>query len=57
MTPKTTPEQWIEAAKWRDDGMTMAAIAAKLQVSKGRVSQKLGKKREKLVIEDRPFAT
>ena len=48
MERKVSPEQWEQAVKWRTEGMTMKEIGKQLGVSQGRVSQRLGTKREKL---------
>ena len=52
---KITEDQWTQAAKWREEGMTMKAIGEKLGVSQGRVSQRLGKRRVNLVESEKPW--
>ena len=52
-----TDAQWEEAKNWLIAGMKMKDVAAKLGVSQGRASQKLGKKRPKLVPTEPALAT
>lgn len=47
MKRKVTEEQWKQAEVWKQQGMGASQIAKELGCSQGRVSQKLGKKREK----------
>jgi IS30 family transposase len=50
MNPKTTKEQWEQAKQWRDEGVSNIEVAKRLNVSPGRVSQKIGRKRLKEYI-------
>lgn len=47
MKTKVTREQWDQAEKWLAEGVTGKEVASRLNVSPGRVSQKLGKPRAK----------
>jgi IS30 family transposase len=53
MNPKTTKEQWEQAKQWRDEGVPNIEVAKRLNVSPGRVSQKIGRKRLKEYIESK----
>ena len=57
MTKKVTAEKWIEAEKLLADGKTQAEVARIIGCTQANISHRLGKRRKKLVIEDRPFAT
>jgi IS30 family transposase len=50
MNTKTTKEQWEQAKKWRDEGVSNLEVAKRLNVTPGRVSQKIGRKRLKEYI-------
>lgn len=41
-----TPEKWEEAKKMRAEGKSMKEIGLAMGVTQGRISQKLGKKKE-----------
>ena len=47
MERKMTPEQWEEAKKLKEQGVTSSAIAERFGISQGRISQKLGKHKPK----------
>jgi hypothetical protein len=46
MRRKVTEEKWAEAAQWKSEGLKNFQIAERLGVTPGRVSHKLGKRRE-----------